>query len=105
VENRITRDQSGIYARYLPIDDPCSFTELEKQWDSVVRRFRLSIDSGQEQKNVKAGDEIKSTAETEKITDVKRNRISNFFWKLYEKTLKVIVDAVLERYGPKGNEY
>ena len=28
-------------------------------------------------------------------------KISNFFWKLYEKTLKVIVDAVLERCWPK----
>ncbi|MBN1804209.1 MAG: hypothetical protein JW837_03055 [Sedimentisphaerales bacterium] len=28
-------------------------------------------------------------------------KISNFFWKLYEKTLKVIVDAVLEKFWPK----
>ncbi|MGB8225708.1 MAG: hypothetical protein WCE45_02395, partial [Sedimentisphaerales bacterium] len=27
--------------------------------------------------------------------------IGNFFWKLYEKTLKVIVDAFLEKWWPK----
>jgi hypothetical protein len=27
--------------------------------------------------------------------------IGNFFWKLYEMTLKIIVDAVLERWWPK----
>jgi hypothetical protein len=31
----------------------------------------------------------------------KGSRIGNFFWKLYEKTLKVAIDAVLEKVLPK----
>jgi hypothetical protein len=28
-------------------------------------------------------------------------RKSNFLWKLYEKTLKIIIDSILERWWPK----
>ncbi len=41
-------------------------------------------------------------AETEQnAVPVKGSKVGNFFWKLYEKTLKVIVDAVLEKWWPK----
>jgi len=49
------------------------------------------------------GERIGETpAETERdTTPAKGGRIRAWLWKLYEKTLKVIVDAVLERVWPK----
>lgn len=41
VEKTIRRNDSGINARYMPIDDPCSHTELASRWDTVVRKFDL----------------------------------------------------------------
>ncbi len=35
----------------------------------------------------------------------KGGMIRKFFWKLYEKTLKIIVDAVLERYWPMSKPF
>jgi hypothetical protein len=32
---------------------------------------------------------------------MKDGRVSNWFWKLYEKTLKAFFDSVLGKYGPK----
>jgi len=41
-------------------------------------------------------------AETEQnAASAKGSKIGNFLWKLYEKTLKAVVDAVLERWWPK----
>jgi hypothetical protein len=39
--------------------------------------------------------------EEQKAAPTKGGWMGHFFWKLYEKTLKVIVDAVLERCWPK----
>jgi hypothetical protein len=49
----------------------------------------------------KAGDNQQKPEETEWDAPVKRSRISNFFWKLYEKTLGVIVDKFLDRFWPE----
>jgi len=46
--------------------------------------------------------ECKEPAEKDKkATPTKGGRIGTFFWTLYEKTLKVIVDAFLDRVCPK----
>ncbi len=44
----------------------------------------------------------KETVETnQNSTPAECPRIRTWFWTLYERTLKVIVDAVLERVWPK----
>ena len=51
-----------------------------------------------------AKDELTTEKPTEveqKTTPAKHGRIGTWLWKLYEKTLKVIVDAVFERLWPK----
>jgi len=40
-------------------------------------------------------------AETKRNTSSWKDWIGNFFWTLYEKTLKIVVDAVMERWWPK----
>jgi hypothetical protein len=47
-------------------------------------------------------DKPASDSKAEETEHAKGSCVGNFFWKLYEKTLKVIVDAVLERWWPKN---
>lgn len=65
---------------------------LNDKWDTVIRRFYKCMSSGKQQ---------------EKPAEKERNAISakpereSWWLKLYERTLKVVVDAVLERMWPK----
>ncbi len=50
---------------------------------------------------VKTDLDLKPAETGQKTTHAKYWGIGDWFWKLYEKTLKVIVDAVLEKMWPK----
>lgn len=45
VKKTIRRNDSGINARYMAIDDPCSHTELASRWDTIMRKFNLCMSS------------------------------------------------------------
>jgi hypothetical protein len=61
------------------------------RWDTVVRKFDICVSSGEQQE-----------LPVEAVGNATlKSKIKDFFWTLYEKTLKVIVDAVMERLWPK----
>ncbi len=86
VEKQIRRREGDFNMRYLPIDYPCSYTQISTRWDSVVLKFKMCVSFGEQ------------PAETEESA---AHEGESWWWKLYEKTLKVIVDAVMERWLPK----
>jgi len=59
--------------------------------DSLINEFET----------VKQNLQAKSAGTGQNASPAKSGRLGNFFWKLYEKTLKVVVDAVLEKIFPK----
>lgn len=81
------RANVDYHTRYVPINHPCSHAELANRWDTVVRNFELCISSAKE------------LSEPEQNTIW--TKIKACLLKLYEVTLKVIVDAVMERFWPK----
>ena len=68
----------------------------------LAERLRLIADTAESyQEQTLIVRHIENPAETEQNSaPTKGSRNGNFFWKLYEKTLKVIVDAVLEKVWP-----
>jgi hypothetical protein len=79
-----------------PTDDPFLGISTIKEWCTDVSQ-KQPANSG------KAGDpKNQQPAESGRnATPAKYWGIGDWFWKLYEKTLKVIVDAVFERWWPK----
>ncbi len=67
---------------------PYSDEELANKWDTVVQKLNLYMNSGNQEEK---------PAETKQNATLAKPERESWLWKLYEKTLKVIVDAVLER--------
>jgi hypothetical protein len=68
----------------------CREGRLPLFWEHIKRDLNTGID-------------LASTkpSETKQNASSWKNCISNFFWTLYEKTLKIVVDAVMEKVWPK----
>jgi hypothetical protein len=66
------------------------YRELGNTFNTVIELCR--IENKGRQASGKAWDEITT----------KRNWLSNFLWKLYEKTLGVIIEKAFEKYGPRA---
>ena len=75
--------------------DPSSVNRYERM------KFRTALITYKELLKGEATSAEKPTEKERKTTPAKRRGIGAWLWKLYEKTLKVIVDAVLEREWPK----
>lgn len=94
-------------------DDDNPFVSDEKGFRLQLTDLLRSIEE-----NIEADFAIKNSAEAEqkasgKVGDIKnqqpaetggnatlKSKIKDFLWTLYEKTLKVVVDAVMERWWP-----
>jgi hypothetical protein len=79
----------------------------ERMNNGTLTEFRLKLFENQvnnlrNRVNEKIKDSrAKVLGKTEDEIKTKRNWISNFLWKLYEKTLKVVVDSILEKLWSK----
>lgn len=49
VEKQIRRREGDFNMRYLPIDYPCSYTQISTRWGTVVRKFNMCKISGEQQ--------------------------------------------------------
>jgi len=66
--------------------DPTNLT-----WNQILDHLEVYLHS----------QKAEQAAETERNTTPLKRQRESWLWRLYEKTLKVIVDAVLERVWPK----
>jgi hypothetical protein len=87
-------EQNIIFSAVPAGEDSLKDFQVLQSWvdDSLCK---ISIPQEQNDGKVDLPNETEQNAST-----AKGRWISNFLWKLYEKTLKVIVDAVLERRWP-----
>jgi hypothetical protein len=86
----------GPADRPLTESPPSSGYYINNDSPDLVVRDMIIIKDNEAGVNVAYGE-----WKPEDATPAKGGWKDNFFWKLYEKTLKVIVDAVLERVWPK----
>ena len=68
------------------------YMKLLRRWERVVARFNMCMNSG---------NQANKPAETGRGATTGKRQRESWLWRLYEKTLKVIIDAVLERVWPK----
>lgn len=67
---------------------PYSDEELANKWDTVVQKLNLYMNSGNQEEK---------PAETKQNATPAKAERESWLWKLYEKTLKVVFDSVLEK--------
>jgi hypothetical protein len=90
----------GRVSKYHPLDNTTKKL-VEERFAVQINMYIPSLRKLAETiRNI--ADLIKSGGKTGKTELAKGSWVGNFFWKLYEKTLKVIVDVVLERWWPKN---
>lgn len=86
------RSESGGEANILKCQAQAAATRLAKK----LSLMEGIVESHREQIEIR-----EKPAETEPDTTPAKLERESWYWKLYEKTLKVIVDAVMERLLPK----
>ncbi|GAH98329.1 unnamed protein product, partial [marine sediment metagenome] len=108
IEKLLSRCEKIISQRNYEISfDVESDFEIMVDWHRKQLEILKDLDSeltaieGSERYRIEEQEQLQEQAEPEQdITPAKLQRES-WLWKLYEKTLKVIVDAVMERLLPK----
>jgi hypothetical protein len=99
IKNRVSKGISLPDSRKKDLLDNASFLKdlVDKDLFNDIPEM-----AGELRRVAKLLKEDQKPAETkQKAAPAKRRRIGTWLWTLYEKTLKVIVDAVLERMWPK----
>jgi hypothetical protein len=90
------------------------YERLKNLWDGLFERLTYLHRQGRhiEERRIEQNNQklltLKADLASLKLEETKQDTtsskggwIGNFFWKFYEKTLKVIIDAVLEKWWPK----